>query len=297
MALTAYRFDFKAMGGGCEILLCAADKAEAFAAAETGIKEVERIEHKYSRYRPDSILSQINQAAGSGDWIDCDPETTWMLNYADTLYRNSEGLFDITSGVLRRAWDFNAGIVADDNTLMTLLPLVGWQRVERADDKVRLPLAGMEIDFGGFGKEYAADSAAAVLAKQSIQHGYVNLGGDIRVIGPQPDGQPWLIAVQDPRQRGEIVATIPLHQGGLATSGDYEKFFEQDGQRYCHILNPFTGRPVTHWRSISVLAPVATAAGSYSTIAMLKENMAIEWLKQSGFSYLALSNSGELLQS
>lgn len=296
MGLAAYRFEFKAMGGGCEILLCARDEDAARAAAEVAVGEVRRIEQKYSRYRADSIVSQINQAAGTGLWTDCDPETQWLLDYADTLYRDSGGLFDITSGVLRRAWDFQAGIVPEDADLERLLPLIGWSRVEREGTRARLPRAGMELDFGGFGKEYASDSAAASLTKIGIRHGYVNLGGDIRVVGPQPDGQAWRIAIQDPRQRDRIVASIPVQQGGLATSGDYEKFFERDGQRYCHILNPHTGKPVTHWRSVSILAPLAIVAGSYSTIAMLKGEAAPAWLEQAGFPYLAIAHDGQLRQ-
>ncbi|MCP5279509.1 MAG: FAD:protein FMN transferase [Thiobacillus sp.] len=285
------------MGGGCELLFCAAHEEEARRAAETAVGEVRRIEHKYSRYRTDSVVSQVNQAAGTGTWTECDEETIWLFNYAGILYTNSGGLFDITSGVLRRAWNFDAGIVPDAETLAPLLALIGWQRVERHEKNVRLPEPGMEVDFGGFGKEYAADSAASLVAKLGMAHGYVNLGGDIRVIGSQPDGQPWLIAIQDPRQRGKIVATIPVQAGGLATSGDYEKFFEKDGRRYCHVLDPRNGMPVAYWRSVSIVAPLAIVAGSYSTIAMLQEDAGIDWLKRSGFPYLALANDGELYQS
>lgn len=295
--MAAYRFEFKAMGGGCEVLLCASDEEGVQAAVKAAVAEVHRIEQKYSRYRPDSIVSQINQAAGSGLWSECDPETQWLFDYADTLYRSSDGLFDITSGVLRRAWDFNAGIVPDISALQPLMPLIGWQHVERDGTRVRLTLSGMEVDFGGFGKEYAADSAATLLARLGFKHGYVNLGGDVRVIGPQPDGQAWLMAIQDPRKRNGVIATVPMQGGGLATSGDYEKFFEKDGLRYCHILNPFTGMPVSHWRSVSIMAPLAIAAGSYSTIAMLKEEDALAWLGQSGFSYLAQSHSGEIFHN
>lgn len=297
MGEAAYRFAFTAMGGACEILLHAPSETVARLGAEAGMEEVRRIEQKYSRYRPDSIITRVNQAAGTGQWLDCDAETRWLFDYADTLYRSSDGLFDITSGVLRRAWDFNAGVVPDAAALAALLPLIGWLRVERHGNRMRLPGVGMEIDLGGIGKEYAADSAAAVVARREIRHGYVNLGGDIRVIGPQPDGRPWLIAIQDPRQRGQVIATIPMSAGGLATSGDYEKYFIKDGRRYCHVLDPRTGMPVTYWRSVSVTAPMAVVAGSHSTIAMLKGKDALPWLQQSGLSYLAQSESGEMFHS
>jgi thiamine biosynthesis lipoprotein len=152
----------------------------------------------------------------------------------------------------------------------------------------------MEIDFGGFGKEYAADRAAAILAAQGIRHGYVNLGGDLQVIGPQPDGQAWTIGIQDPRNPDGVIAHIPVTQGSMATSGDYERYIELDGRRYCHILDPRSGRPVNHWRSVSVLAPLAIAAGSCSTIAMLKQENGLAFLDGTGMPYLAVDSQGEL---
>lgn len=295
--MSPFRFGFKAMGGRCEILICAETEASARQAAEAAMNEVLRIEHTYSRYRPDSLVSRVNLAAGSNTWTECTPEATWLLDYADRVFRESDGAFDITTGVLRKAWNFTTGEIPSEARLQPLLALIGWARVERDGNRVRLPQAGMEIDFGGFGKEYAADCAAHVLANQGIRHGYVNLGGDISVLGPQPDETPWLIAIQDPRQPDAIVATIPMHRGGLATSGDYEKYFEHAGQRYCHILDPRTGWPVKTWRSVSVQAPLTLVAGSYSTVTMLKGLSGLDWLKQSGFSYLALDTSGQIFQS
>jgi len=298
MSDTPFRFNFSAMGSPCELLICADSRAKAELAAEAGVAEVKRIEHKYSRYRPDSLVSAINARAGSGEWSEFDNETAWLLNFADTLYSNSEGLFDITSGVLRRVWNFDKALIPSLAALEAVLPLIAWSRVEIKNKAIRLPEAGMEIDFGGFGKEYAADSAAVALQKKGIAHGYVNLGGDIRVIGPQPgDSSPWKMAIQDPRQRDEIVATIPVFQGGLATSGDYEKYFEHDGRRYCHVMNPKTGVPVSYWQSVSIVAPLAIVAGSCSTITMLMEEKGGDWMKKSGFSYLGISNDGNRVSS
>jgi thiamine biosynthesis lipoprotein len=154
----------------------------------------------------------------------------------------------------------------------------------------------MELDFGGFGKEYAADRAAEVLIGKGAQHGYVNLAGDMRILGPKPNGQPWQIGIQNPRDPGRVVATIPVERGALATSGDYERFFELDGKRYCHIIDPKRGFPVTYWRSISVLAPVAIVAGSCTTITMLKERAGLEFLESTGMDYLAIDQAGEIYQ-
>lgn len=287
-------FPFQAMACPCEILLCSAQAEAGRSAAERAIAEVKRVEHKYSRYRPDSIISQINRAAGSGRAVSCDDETVWLFGYADTLFDNSDGLFDITSGVLRRVWNFREPRLPEAGELAAVVDLIGWKAVDRKGRQISLPRAGMEVDFGGFGKEYAADRAAATLREHGIEFGYVNLGGDIRVIGPQPDGQPWVIGVQDPAGGEKIVASIPLYGGALATSGDYQKFFEIDGKRYSHILSPLTGLPVSHWHSVSVLAPLALAAGSCTTIAMLKEEQGIDFLNNTGFVYLAIDGSGDI---
>ncbi len=279
---------FGAMASQCEVQLAARDGTHAQQLAAPAIAEVRRIETAFSRYRDDSIVSRINRAAGL-DWVEVDAETDALFNYADALYASSGGLFDITSGVLRRAWDFRTPRLPAGDALQALRALIGWNRVERTPGRIRLPLAGMEIDFGGFGKEYAADRAASLLGSRC---GYVNLGGDLRVMGPQLDGSPWQIGIQHPRQEGQMVATIAIASGALATSGDYERFFELDGKRYCHLLDPRSAYPVAHWQAVSVLAPLAVAAGSYATIAMLKAGEAIDFLEAAGLAYLAVAMDG-----
>jgi thiamine biosynthesis lipoprotein len=284
---------FSAMACHCEVRLTAFDAVTARSVAQCAMDEVRRIETKYSRYRPDSIVSRINVAAG-GAWVDCDDETIALFGYADALFEVSGGLFDITSGVLRRAWDFRHARIPSVEELQPLLAMIGWEKVQRRQYGIRLPKSGMEIDFGGFGKEYAVDRAAAVLMEQGVQSGYINLGGDMRIIGPQPDGSPWMIGIQDPRKVDEVIAMLPVHSGALATSGDYERFFETNGKRYCHILDPRSGQPVRGWRSVSVLAPLAVAAGSYTTIAMLKGAEALSFLKDSNLPYLAMDGQGKI---
>jgi thiamine biosynthesis lipoprotein len=289
--MRTFRIPFKAMASACELVLAVDDEPEAQAMAAAAIAEVQRIEAKYSRYQPESIVSRINAAAG-GQAVACDEETWSLLSYADSLYQSSDGLFDITSGVLRRAWNFYDHRLPASADLEALRQLIGWRRVEREGQAVRLPEAGMELDFGGFGKEYAADRAGAVLAAKGLHHGYVNLAGDMRMLGPKPDGSPWMIGIQDPRDKTAILATIPVDRGGLATSGDYERFFELDGKRYCHILDPRSGQPVTHWRTVSVVAPLAVVAGNCATIAMLKQSEGLAFLEACGMNYLAVDQSG-----
>jgi thiamine biosynthesis lipoprotein len=288
-----FKIPFTAMACPCEVVVASTNKAEAQTLAQLAIDEVMRIETKYSRYRADSIISKINSNS-SKEAIRCDDETWSLFEYANTLFQASEGLFDITSGILRRVWNFKEKKRPSDDELAQVLPLIGWQDVVREDKKVFLPKSGMEIDFGGFGKEYAADRAASILSHKGVRSGYVNLGGDMRVIGPKLDGQAWMIGIQDPRQKGSLIATIPVEAGGLATSGDYEKFFELDGKRYCHILNPKTGQPVSYWRSISVLSSFSVVSGNCTTIAMLKESSGQAYLESTGLRYLAIDQEGEI---
>ncbi len=291
-----HRFAFRAMACACEVVLADMNAASAARLAQAAIDEVRRIETKYSRYLQDSIITRINAAAGSAA-VACDDETWALLDYAQSLYASSGGLFDITSGVLRRVWDFSQARVPSEGQLAEALGLIGWPRVERQHQQVRLPQACMELDFGGFGKEYAADCAAAVLSRLDVLHAYVNLGGDMRVLGPKPDGEPWLIGIQHPRLPDQLLATVPVVRGGLATSGDYERYFEADGRRYCHVLDPRTGWPVTHWRTVSVVAPLAVVAGNCSTIAMLKQADGLAFLQSTGMVFLAVDQAGTVHRS
>jgi thiamine biosynthesis lipoprotein len=293
LTLQIHRLSFKAMGSACEVVLAAQTQQAAEEMAKLAIEEVLRIERKYSRYTNDSIIAKINQGAGHGK-VHCDDETWSLFQFAAQLHDKSDGLFDITSGVLRQAWDFKKPTLPSAQKLEELLPLIGWHQVVMQDRSIALPKVGMEVDLGGFGKEYAADRAAQLLTEKGVAHGYVNLAGDMRFVGPKPSGEPWMIGIQDPRQRDDVVATLPMSQGGLATSGDYERYFELNGQRYCHVLNPRTGWPVKHWRTVSVTAPLAVLAGCTATIAMLKDAQGAEFLKSTGFDFLAIDALGQL---
>jgi thiamine biosynthesis lipoprotein len=291
--LAPFHFDFSAMASRCEVRLYAPDAETAQASADAAIAEVRRVEAKYSRYRDDSVVTAINRAAG-GDGVAVDDETAALLDFGAALHAQSDGRFDLTSGVLRRAWDFKARRLPAPSELDALRPLIGWSQVEWRDGRVRLPRAGMELDFGGIGKEYAADRAGALLAERGVQHGLVNLGGDVRVLGPAADGTPWRIAVQAPRGApGETLARLDLASGALATSGDYERYFELDGRRYCHLLDARTGWPVAHWQSVSVVAPLTVAAGACATLAMLSPvDEALAFLHGQGVRFLAIDAAG-----
>ena len=293
MPLKVHRQPFKAMGSACEVVLASHTQNEAESMAKLAIDEVLRIERTYSRYTTDSIIAKINQQAGCGA-VQCDDETWALFKFTSQLFDQSDGLFDITSGVLRQAWDFKNPEVPSFQKLEALLPLVGWEKVVLQDQSIALPLAGMEIDLGGFGKEYAADRAAQVLKEKGVTHGYVNLAGDMRFLGPKPTGEPWMIGIQDPRALDQVVATLPITMGGLATSGDYERYFELNGQRYCHVLNPKTGMPVSYWRSVSVTSPATVVSGCTTTMAMLKEAEGLAFLQATGFDFFAIDHTGQV---
>jgi thiamine biosynthesis lipoprotein len=174
--------------------------------------------------------------------------------------------------------------------------LIGWPRVELGADTVRLPVRGMELDFGGFGKEYAVDRAALTLREAGAASALVNLAGDLAILGPQPDGAAWRVGIRHPRRDGMLLATLPVSSGGIATSGDYERFMEVDGVRHCHVLDPRTGHSVRSFQSVTVHASSCLVAGSASTMAMLKgEAAGLAWLEELGLSHLCVRASGEVV--
>ena len=294
-SLALFRFTFHAMAAEHELQLFASSASRAERVAEAAIADVARIEAKYSRYRDDSVTTRINHAAGK-EHVAIDAETAALLRYADQCFRLSEGRFDITAGVLRRVWDFGAkpAHVPSGEALEAARTSIGWADVEWDDHAVRLPREAMELDFGGIGKEYAADRVAAICASRGIVHALVNLGGDVRAIGGRPDGSPWRIGIRDPRAPDRAIALLEVDDGAVATSGDYERCFDLDGRRYCHILDPRSGMPVVHWQSVSVVAPLCVVAGSCATIAMLFEERAPAFLDAQQFDYLAIDATGKL---
>jgi len=293
-----YRHLWKAMGSPCEVQLFAADERVAAQAFAATVAEVERLEQLYSRYRADSFLSEINRAAASGGEIEVDAETASLFDYANTCFDQSGGLFDISSGILRRAWDFKAGKIASDDELAEILPLVGWDKISWKAPVIRFPIAGMELDFGGVVKEYAVDRVDGLLLEHGLVSGFVNLGGDVRVLGPRPDCSPWRVGIRHHRVREGVASLIEIVRGALASSGDYERCIVIDGVHYGHILNPKTGWPVREMAAVSVLADLCLVAGSGATIAMLREEQGPTWLGELGLPHrwtnVAGKSGGEL---
>jgi thiamine biosynthesis lipoprotein len=276
---------FTAMAGPCEILVDTDSRPRAERALELAQAEARRIERKFSRYRPDSEVGRIN--ASRGEPVAVDEETALLLDYAATCYEMSEGLFDVTSGVLRRAWKFDGSDrVPTAETVAELLRHVGWDRVAWGDRHLTLP-AGMEIDLGGIGKEYAVDRAANLIAAQFPDPFVVNFGGDLYASGLRRGGRLWGVGVDDPERTGRAaVDRISMSQGGLATSGDARRYILFEGKRLGHILNPKTGWPIEGApRSVTVIAPTCVEAGTLSTLAYLKGSGASAFLEREGVEF------------
>jgi thiamine biosynthesis lipoprotein len=286
-------FDFVAMATPCEIRAEAADERALRAAAREAIDEVLRIEAKFSRYLPGSVVSRINAAAGAGIAVAIDAETMHLMRFAGELHRASGGRFDITSGALRQCWNLREARVPTRAELDACLARIGWAKVLLGDATVELGLPGMEIDLGGIGKEYACDRAAAVLLAAGIASGYVNLGGDLRVLGPRHRGA-WRFGIQHPRREAAVLGTLAMERGALATSGDSERSFVVEGRRFGHLLDARTGWPVDAWQSVSVLAPTCSAAGAASTLACLLGAQAMDFLASEQVPYLAVDAHGRM---
>ena len=260
----------------------------AQAAASAVAACARQIEQKYSRYRDDNIVARINSS--SGQPVEVDEETARLLDFAELAWRLSEGKFDITSGVLRRAWKFDGESRAPDAAqVRELMPLVGWSRVVWQRPFLTL-LPGMEIDFGGIGKEYAVDQALAAATQLTTEPVLVNFGGDLAVSGPCRDGRPWRVGIESigaadfaASAQPQASKLLELSAGALATSGDTYRFVNQAGERRSHILDPRTGEPVRGApRSITVAAPTCTQAGLWCTLAMLEGQGAEALLDREG---------------
>jgi len=270
---------FSAMASPCEILIETADTDEARHLSEVAAAEAWRVEDKFSRYAPDNVVARINSAAGEA--IDVDAETASLIDFGNTLYELSDGRFDITSGVLREAWKFDGSdSLPTRETVERVLQRVGWHRVDWQSPTVWME-SGMEIDFGGIGKEYAVDRVAQQLRDVSGKSALVNFGGDLAVTRPPTERQGWRVGIESVAEHGPAAdKVIELRAGALATSGDARRYLLRDGVRYSHILDPRSGWPVEDApRSVTVAADTCTQAGMLSTLAMLEGENAEAFLR------------------
>ena len=274
---------FDAMASKCEVHVDTADREDAARVLASVADEALRIEEKFSRYRSDNVVHAINTAAGRP--VTVDDETARLIDYAAQLFELSGGKFDITSGVLRRIWRFDGSDrVPSRNRIENVRRLVGWRRVRWQRPVIALE-SGMEIDFGGIGKEYAVDRAAALVGSLT-QSCLLNFGGDLRALGPHANGRPWEVGIEAVDRLSSASQVIDVYRGGVATSGDSRRYLLKDGRRYGHILDPTTGEPVTEApRSVTVVADTCTQAGMLATLAMLQGKAAKRFLDAQGVRY------------
>ncbi|WOH37894.1 FAD:protein FMN transferase [Thalassotalea fonticola] len=274
-----YKAVFNAMASPCEVLINSTDKYIAKKVAHAVATEAWRIEDKYSRYLDTSVCSKIN--ASNGDVVAIDGETLKLLEFAKQCYNISNGLFDITSGVLRNAWKFDGSVnVPEKNQIAPLLSKVGFDKILLLANSITLQ-PGMEIDLGGIGKEYAVDTSLLIAKKLTDIPVLINFGGDISVSGKQYTDQPWHIGIDPPDFENKQPLMVSINGGSIATSGDARRYLLKNGQRYSHILNPKTGFPLLNApKSITVAAPNCIQAGFIATLALLQGEYAENFLKK-----------------
>jgi len=266
-----HHLEFQAMATRCRVSFAgSAGLAKSFAAAV--LQWVADFESRYSRFLPDSLVSQINQNAGL-HWVEIDIETQRILALCDEAHFLTRGVFDPTSLPLIQLWNWKVSppVIPDDAAIQEAMKLVGWRQVQRAPGKVFLPHAGMSIDLGGIGKEYAVDRVAHLATEHGISSALIDFGQDVFTLGLPSDGRPaWHIGLEDPKQPGKCWTGVGVKNQAVATSGDYVRRFEINGKRYGHILDVRTGRPVANGcLAVSVIAPTCTLAGLYSTAAFV----------------------------
>jgi len=274
---------FTAMASPCEVILSTIERSAALQLGAIVAQEAWRIEKKFSRYRADSVTAWIH--ANCGTAIDVDPETASLIDFASRCFQISDGLFDITSGILRHAWKFDGSDrVPESEAIERLLPLIGFDRLEWCSPHLLLPM-GMELDFGGIGKEYAVDRAYELLAAHRNDPFLINFGGDLRANRAPAHGS-WQVGIERPDTVGKASKILELEHGALATSGDSRRYLLKDGVRFGHILDPRTGWPVAGApRSVTVAASSCTEAGLLATLALLQGDQAKEFLEQEGVRY------------
>ena len=270
------------MGGPCDVLIESVDEnvARRVMAVVSGCAR--RIEASFSRYLDDNIVARIN--ASAGNTVEVDDETANLLDFAELMYGLSGGLFDITSGVLRRAWSFDGGHrVPERAEVDLLLPLVGWTKLSWKRPFITLR-AGMQVDFGGIGKEYAVDQAIQAAARETDAAVLVNFGGDLAITRARDGCKPWRVGIERVSADDHGAAHfVDLTAGAIATSGDTYRYIETDGKRLPHILDPRDGSPVRGApHSVTVAAPTCTHAGMLTTLAMLRGPGAEAFLKAQG---------------
>ena len=242
------------MGTAIRVELWSDDRTHADAAMAAVMAEMHRIDAAMSPHKPQSELSRINRDAGAAPMVLSD-EMFALLARSIDFSELSAGAFDITFASVGQLYDYRAGVRPTPQALARARAAIGYHhlRLDRQARTVHFGQPGMRIDLGGFAKGHAVDRSIAILEHMGISHACVSAGGDSRLLGDKR-GRPWSIAIRDPRRAGEIVAVLPLQDVAISTSGDYERFFERDGVRCHHLIDPRTGLSPSSIHSVTILA-------------------------------------------
>jgi thiamine biosynthesis lipoprotein len=255
------------MGTLVTITAVASDKDTANRAIQAGFDEIKRLERLLSTWRSNSELSHVNAEAGLQP-VRVSPETLELVVRSMEMSQLTDGGFNIAVGPAMEAWSFTERQrIPSDEELQQLKPLVDWTNIQINNEAqtIFLPHKGMRVDIGGIGKGYAADRAVEEMKRAGAQSGVVALSGDIKTFGVLPERDGFPVGIKHPRDEETLIAVIDLKDEAISTAGDYERFFERDGVRYHHILDPQTLRPARGCQSVTVIAKEGAVADGLDT--------------------------------
>ncbi len=257
------------MGTRIYVELWDTDAAHGEASIDAVMAEMRRIDNLMSHYKPESQLSKINQHAAEAP-VQVDPELFDLIKLSTHYSEITEGAFDITYASVGYLYNYPNHVKPTEAQIKAALPAVNWRNMkfDDASHSVFFEHKGMRIDLGGIGKGYAVDRGIDILRKRGIQHAVVTAGGDTRIIGDHM-GRPWLVAIRHPDDEKKVVTRIPLSDAAMSTSGDYERYFDENGVRYHHIIDPKTGHSASKVRSATVIGPTATQTDGMSKTAFV----------------------------
>lgn len=256
------------MGSRFDLTIVAKDSTDGNKHIETAIEEITRIEKLISSWDTNSQTSEINRNAGVKP-VTVDKELFDLIERAIVISKLTDGAFDISYASMDRIWKFDGSMtkMPSKEEINASVEKVGYQNIvlDQENCTVFLKLRGMKIGFGAIGKGYAADKAKQLLISKGVSSGIINASGDMNTWGKQPNGEDWAVAITNPMNKNKAFALLPLKQGAVVTSGDYEKFVMFNGVRYAHIINPKTGYPSRGIISVTVFAPTAELADALAT--------------------------------
>jgi FAD:protein FMN transferase len=257
------------MGTRIYVQLWSEDAAKGNSAIDAVMDDMRRIDELMSHYKPESQLSQINERANR-EAVQVDKELFDLIKLSTHYSEITQGAFDITYASVGYLYNYPNHVHPSEAQIKDALPAVNWHNMllDEAHHTVRFEHPGMRIDLGGIGKGYAVDHGIDILKARGIQHAVVTAGGDTRILGDHM-GRPWVVAIRHPDNPDKVVTRIPLSDSAMSTSGDYERYFDEGGVRYHHIIDPHTGHSASKVRSATILAPTATQTDGMSKTAFV----------------------------